>query len=79
VSTAEGSLSSAAGTFEGLQPPRGADAVRKAATQLLSDAEDAVAAARIAVRRDDRAQMRRALAAVVHVANQLEQAPEKLP
>lgn len=79
VSTEEGSLSSTAGTFEGLQPPRGADAVRQQATQLLSDAEDAVAAARIAVRRDDRAEMRQALAAVVHVANQLARAPKTLP
>jgi hypothetical protein len=76
VSTAETSLSSTAGTFEALQPPRGADAVRQQATQLLSDAEDAVAAARIAVRRDDRAQMREALDAVVDVADRLEQAPE---
>jgi hypothetical protein len=79
VSTAETSLSSTAGTFEGLQPPRGSDAVRQRATQLLSDAEDAVAAARIAVRRDDRPQMRQALDAVTHVADQLEQAPETVP
>ena len=46
VSTAETSLTSTAGTFEALQPPRGADAVRDQAVQLLSDAEDAVAAAR---------------------------------
>jgi hypothetical protein len=52
--------------------------VRQQATQLLSDAEDAVAAARIAVRRDDRAQMRQALDAVVDVADRLEQAPERL-
>src|SRR3954453_8261395 len=79
VSTEETSLSSTAGAFEALQPPGGADAVRQQATQLLSDAEDAVAAARIAVRRDDRAQMRQALDAVSHVADQLAQAPEKLP
>jgi hypothetical protein len=79
VSTEESSLSSTAGTFEALQPPRGADAVRQQATQLLSDAEDAVAAARIAVRRDDRAEMRQALDAVTHVADQLERAPETLP
>jgi hypothetical protein len=78
VSTAETSLTSTAGTFEALQPPRGADAVRQQATQLLSEAEDAVAAARIAVRRDDRAQMREALDAVVDVADRLEQAPETL-
>jgi hypothetical protein len=78
VSTAETSLSSTAGTFEALQPPRGADGVRQRATQLLSDAEDAVAAARIAVRRDDRAEMRQALDAVAHVADQLDRAPETL-
>src|SRR3954469_2511054 len=72
VTTAETSLSSTAGTFEGLQPPRGADAVRQQATQLLSDAEDAVASARIAVRRDDRAAMRQALAGVAGVAARLD-------
>src|SRR3954469_25156408 len=79
VSTEETSLSSTAGAFEALQPPPGADAVRQQATQLLSDAEDAVAAARIAVRRDDRAQMRQALIAVAKVADQLARAPETLP
>jgi hypothetical protein len=79
VTTAETSLSSTAGTFEGLQPPRGADAVRQQATQLLSDAEDAVASARIAVRRDDRAAMRQALAGVAGVAARLDRAPETLP
>jgi hypothetical protein len=79
VTTAETSLSSTAGTFEDLQPPRGADAVRQQATQLLSDAEDAVAAARIAVRRDDPAAMRQALAAVAGVAGRLDLAPETLP
>src|SRR3954454_19810141 len=78
VSTAEASLTSTAGTFEGLQPPRGADAVRRQATRLLSDAEDAVAAARIAVRRDDPAQMRQALAAVTVSAEALDRAPETL-
>jgi hypothetical protein len=79
VSTAETSLTSTAGTFEGLQPPRGADSVRRQATQLLSDAEDAVAAARIAVRRDDRAGMRAALVAVIRSADALDKAPETLP
>src|SRR3954447_13472320 len=79
VTTAETSLSSTAGTFEGLQPPRGADAVRQQATQLLSDAEDTVAAARIAVRRDDPAAMRQALVAVAGVAARLDRAPETLP
>jgi hypothetical protein len=79
ISTAETSLTSTAGTFEGLQPPHGADVVRARSTQLLSDAEDAVAAARIAVRRDDRTAMRRALDAVRVSAKQLDEAPGKLP
>lgn len=79
VSTAESSLNSTAGTFEALQPPRGADAVREQTTQLLSNAEDAVAAARIAVRRDEPALMRQALAAVTVSAKQLDAAPDTLP
>src|SRR3954463_6462460 len=55
VSTEESSLTSTAGTFEALQPPRGADAVRQQATQLLSDAEDAGASAPIAGPRARRA------------------------
>jgi hypothetical protein len=79
VSGAESSLSSIAGTFEGLQPPRGADAVRGKASDLLSSAEDAVAAARIAIRRDDRRTMRQALVAVGKAADDLDKAPETLP
>jgi hypothetical protein len=79
VSTAESSLSSIAGTFEGLQPPRGADAVRQRTGDLLSAAQDAVAAARIAVRRDDRAEMQQALDAVTASADHLDKAADTLP
>jgi hypothetical protein len=79
VSAAESSLSSTAGTFEALQPPRGADAVRDAATQLLSSAEDAVANARIAIRRDDRAAMRQARAPLRKAVDDLDHAPDTLP
>jgi hypothetical protein len=48
--TALGSISAA---FGSVQPPRGDDALRDAVTKLLSDAEDAVAHARIAARRSD--------------------------
>jgi hypothetical protein len=78
ITGAEESLSSTAGTFEGLQPPPGADKIRDAATSLLSDAQDAVEAARIAVRRDDRGRMRDALAQVAKVSKDLDSAPEKL-
>jgi hypothetical protein len=79
ITTAETSLSSAAGTFTGLQPPRGADAVRDTADRLLSDAEDAVADGRIAVRRDDAAAMRQAYAEVSASASAIERAPKTLP
>jgi hypothetical protein len=79
VSGAESSLSSIARTFEGLQPPRGADAVRKKATDLLSSAEDAVAAARIAMRRDDRTAMLQAQDSVSTSADDLGKAPDSLP
>jgi hypothetical protein len=78
VSGAESSLSSTAGTFDGLQPPRGADAVRDAATQVLSSAEDAVANARIAIRRDDRPEMRRARAALGKAVDDLEHTADTL-
>jgi hypothetical protein len=79
VSGAEGSLSSTADTFDSLQPPRGADAVRDQATQLLSTAEDAVAATRIAIRRDDRTAMRQARDALGKAVRDLERAPDTLP
>jgi hypothetical protein len=79
VSSAERSLSGAAGTFVGLQPPPGADAVRNAATKLLSDAQDAVESARIAVRRDDRVAMRQAYDAVGRASQALERADRELP
>jgi hypothetical protein len=79
VSSAEESLSGTAGTFVGLQPPPGADAVRDAATKLLSDAQDAVEDARIAVRRDDRDAMRQAYDAVGRAAQALDHAGEELP
>jgi hypothetical protein len=78
VSTAETGLSGAAGTFTGLQPPSGADAVRDQATQLLSDAQDAVEEARIAVRRDDLVSMRKAYDDVTASSADLEKAPEEL-
>ena len=79
VSLASESLSGAAGTFVGLQPPRGADKVRDAATKLLSDAQDAVEAARIAVRRDDRDGMRQAYDEVARASQALDRADQELP
>ena len=59
VSETEDSLSSVSDQFASTQPPpsAGADAVRDRTTTLLSQASDAVATARIALRRKDRPQM----------------------
>jgi hypothetical protein len=78
VSSAEESLSGTAATFTGLQPPPGADQVRDATTKALSDAQDAVENARIAVRRDDRKAMRQAYDAIGQISQALERAEEKL-
>jgi hypothetical protein len=79
VTTAETGLAGAAGTFTGLQPPRGGDAVRDQASQLLSDAQEAVEEARIAVRRDDRVGMRKAYGDVAASSADLAKAPRELP
>jgi hypothetical protein len=79
VSSAEAALSGTAGTFTGLQPPPGADDVRDAATKLLSQAQDAVEDARIAVRRDDRDGMREAYDAVAKASVALDHADDELP
>jgi hypothetical protein len=79
VSSAEDSLSGTAATFTGLQPPPGADQVRDAATKLLSDAQDAVEDARIAVRRDDRDGIRQAYDEVARASQALDRADQDLP
>jgi hypothetical protein len=79
VTTAESSVTSTAGTFTALQPPPGADDVRDAASTLLNDAQDAVAAARIAIRRNDVDGMRKAYDAASASARALERAPSALP
>jgi hypothetical protein len=53
VTGSETALGSIATAFESVQPPAGDDKVRDDVSSLLSDAQDAVSAARIAVRRHD--------------------------
>jgi hypothetical protein len=74
----ETTIGSIAATFGSVQPPAGNDRLRDETSQLLSDAEDAVAAARIAVRRSDAAGIRAALADVRKVTRQLERAEKAL-
>jgi hypothetical protein len=61
VTAGEQALGSLAGQFSAEQPPPGSDRVRDTALEALSDAQDAAAQARIAVRRDDRTALRAAL------------------
>jgi hypothetical protein len=74
----ETALGSIAATFGSVQPPAGNDRIRDETARLLSDAEDAVAAARIAVRRSDRAGIQDALTDVRKVTKQLENAERAL-
>jgi len=74
----ETALGSIAATLGSVQPPAGNDRIRDETSQLLSDAEDAVAAARIAVRRSDAAGIRDALTEVQKVTKQLERAEQAL-
>jgi hypothetical protein len=74
----ETALGSIAATFGSVQPPAGSDRLRDETSQLLSDAEDAVTAARIAVRRSDRAGVQDALSDVQKVTKQLEKAEQDL-
>jgi hypothetical protein len=77
ISASEDALSSVSQTFSVVQPPdKTSDQVRAELEQLLGDAADAVAAARIANRRDDHPAMRKAAADLGKSATQL-QAAEK--
>jgi hypothetical protein len=78
VTAGEAALGSIAATFGSVQPPAGSDRLRDEISQLLSDAEDAVATARIAVRRSDPPGIQHALAEVQQVTKQLEQAEKAL-
>ena len=77
VTTAETALDSLASSFGALQPPRGADSVRDQAQQALSTALDAVSAARIAIRRGDRAGARSALGDVRAASAQVERLQQR--
>jgi hypothetical protein len=67
VSAAEQAIGTAAASFGTIQPPRAADDLRQATTVLVTDAEEAVAAARIAVRRSDAAALATAAAELARV------------
>jgi hypothetical protein len=60
ITAAEVALGSISATFDSVQPPVRDDGVRDRVSTLLTDADDAVADARIAARRSDAAGLRRA-------------------
>jgi hypothetical protein len=68
----ENALGSISAAFTAVQPPsRDADSVQDAVTGALSDAQDAVTQARVAIRRSDRAGMASAVRALGSVADDL--------
>jgi hypothetical protein len=74
VTATETALGAISAAFGSVQPPPESDAVHDHVAKLLSDAEDAVVAARIATRRDDEAGIRDALSQVISVIKQLDAA-----
>jgi hypothetical protein len=78
ISASEDALASVAQTFSVVQPPdQVSDRVRADLEKLLSDAMDAVAAARIAIRRDDEPAMTQAIGDLNTSARQLKAAEER--
>jgi hypothetical protein len=71
ITASETALDSIAAAFGSVQPPVGADELRETVTSLVSDAEDAVAAARIATRRSDRVELIQAMSELDVVADEL--------
>ena len=68
----EDALGSISNAFTAVQPPsHAADAIQDAVSGVLSDAEDAVTQARVAIRRSDRAGMASALRSLGSVADDL--------
>jgi hypothetical protein len=78
VTASEKALGSISAAFESVQPPPQSDPLRDQVSQLLSDAEDSVAAARIAIRRSDRAALAEVASSLGRVSVQLDQAERSL-
>jgi hypothetical protein len=79
VTESEQAMGGIESSFGGVDPPTPAqDSLRDSVEEVLGNAEDALAAARIALRRDDPADMREAAVGLDDVTDALEQAREKL-
>jgi hypothetical protein len=79
VTDSESAMSPIQDSYGSVDPPSPSDdRQRDQVMSLLGDAADALAAARIAVRRDDPAQMRAAFKNLDDVSHRLEQAKQAL-
>jgi len=79
ITDSEDAISPVEASFGTVQPPvREDDQLRSAVLSDLSDVDDALAAARIAVRRDDTAGLRQAGHDLTKLADRLQLAQEKL-
>jgi hypothetical protein len=78
VTASESAVGSISSAFGSVQPPTESDQLHDQISKLLTDVEDALVAARIAVRRGDTGGIRRALAEVHDVINALESAEKQL-
>ena len=80
VTDSEGAMGPIQVSFGGVDPPdRTVDTVRDHVTDQLSDAESAIAEARIALRRGDRAGVRESVTALDKIASALEESGGELP
>jgi len=79
VTDSEGALGPIQTSFGGMDPSsRAVDELRDDVLQQLSDAEDALAAARIALRRNDRAGVKVAASTLDSVAKKLEESGKRV-
>jgi hypothetical protein len=78
VTSTETALGAISAAFGSVQPPPESDIVHDRVSKLLSDAEDALVAARIATRREADAGIRAALAQVMSVIKRLNAAETNL-
>jgi hypothetical protein len=79
VTDAESAMDPIQASFGGVDPPSpSANQLRDTITQALGDAQDAVAAARIALRRGDRAKVAKAASDLEKVGTRLQRLTEQL-
>jgi hypothetical protein len=79
ISGSEQALGAISSAFASVQPPQDGDQLREDVNSLLTNAEDAVAGARIAVRRSDRNGLEQALNQLNVAATDLDAAEKQLP